>query len=175
MKTPLRGPALSILVLLAGCGESLLVEPEVTEAIEGAEVEDGPTGPTDMWLISPPAGAAVPQNVESLGCPAHAYRGFGFELRFDWKDASDASGAPTYEIVVQARGAPYPAVHELTTESQYARTFCNAFVIDRNLPGWEWRVSARGGNGDLLWNEVREFRFEPCRQDGVPCTAPVGS
>jgi len=173
MEIRLRGAGLATLLALAGCGESLGVDPEVTDAVEVLEISDVPVGPTQ--LISPPQGAAVPQNVAWLGCPAHAYRGFGFQLRFDWKDASGAAGAPTYEIVVRRRDAPYPAIQGLTTESEYTETFCNAFVTDRNLLGWEWKVSARAENGDLLWDEVREFKFEPCRQGGVPCSAPAGS
>ena len=177
MKTRLRVPGLAMFLTLAGCGEDFLpIEPEVTEAIEVVEVRDIPAEPTDLWLISPPAGAAVPQNVASLECPAHPYRGYGFELRFDWKDVFEGRGAPTYEIVVKNRSATYPVVQRVTTESKLEATFCNAFVIDRNLLGWEWKVSARAGNGGLLWTEVREFRFEPCRHaGGVPCTAPVGS
>jgi hypothetical protein len=170
-----------MLLMIAGCQEEILpTVPEVTEATEATElveVEDSnATDTTDRWLISPPAGAAVPQNVQSLGCPAHPYRGYGFALRFDWKDATHARGSPSYEIVVEARTAVYAAVQTATTESEWEGTFCNGFVIDRNLNGWEWKVTARAANGDVLWTEAREFRFEPCRHPGgVPCTAPVGS
>jgi hypothetical protein len=129
---------------------------------------------TEVTLVSPAPGASVAQNVATLGCPAHPHRGFGFGVRYDWEDA----GAPVqaYELRVQRRGSVYPAVDVLTSDSEYADIRCNAFVIDRNLAGWEWQVRAHLPSGEAgPWSEARGFSFEPCRHEGdVPCSAPPG-
>ena len=128
-----------------------------------------------LALVSPADRERFKQNDSSLGCDAHPARGYGFRLAFDWRDVKDAAG---YKIVFWHTGSAIPAVERVVTVSEFAATWCNAFVIDRNLDHWAWRVAALGPsrNGeapDTLWSETREYGFAPCRiRDTVPCSAP---
>lgn len=132
---------------------------------------DGP-----ITLLAPEPEHRFVQNDESTGCPAHAARGYGFRLSFDWEDVE---GAERYDIRLQRTGAQYPAVDYHVTESQFELAWCNAFVIDANLDDWVWSVAAiaPGESADdpqTLWSEERVYGFLPCRRpDGTPCFAPV--
>ena len=124
-------------------------------------------------LVSPEDHGVFRQNDASIGCPADAARGYGFRAAFDWKDVK---GASAYNVVYQQRDARYPAIVNTVAESHYEATFCNAFVIDRNLAHWLWKVEALGPGVNapvILSTEEREFRFEPCRlANGNACWAP---
>ena len=127
-----------------------------------------------LALVSPAHGERFRQNDASLGCSAHAARGHGFRIAFDWRKVS---GASAYKVVFWHRGSQFPAVERVVLEPTYSQTLCNAFVIDANLDHWAWRVAAlgpaRGSLRDTLWSEEREYGFEPCRlRDTLPCFAP---
>lgn len=127
-----------------------------------------------VTLLDPEPGAVVPQNVTDLDCPANPDRGYGFRLSFDWADAGDGSGSQSYRIVAQRKGATYPIVDQVVPTSEHVRVFCNAFVIDQNLEGWQWKVRPLAQNGDVgPWTEPRDFSFAACRlPDGTHCHAP---
>ena len=157
--TPLL--VLTGVVIGAACADSATMPPE------------GPGG--TVALISPTTGAQITQNDASLGCPAHATRGYGFRLAFDW---DDVTGAARYFVRLKRTGALYPAVDWSVPVSEFEGLWCNAFVTDANLTNWVWRVAAvaHGADStaaDTLWSEERTYSFLPCRiSEGVPCTAP---
>ena len=145
-------------------------------------VSDSPNAPLrrpglegPLALVSPAEGQRFTQNDASLGCSPHAARGYGFRVAFDWRDVKDAV---SYKIVFWQKNAQFPAVERIVTTSEFAETWCNAFVIDRNLDHWAWRVAALGASRDgeapdTLWSETREYGFAPCRiRDTIPCSAP---
>jgi hypothetical protein len=127
-----------------------------------------------LALVAPASGAAFKQNDATIGCPAHATRGYGFAMLFDW---SDVPGATKYKVFLKHTGSQYAAVDYAVNESIFAATWCNAFVIDANLTNWTWRVAAfavdsNGALSDTLWSEERTYKFDPCRlADTTPCYA----
>ena len=142
----------------------------------GEQRVDTPSEPAPLldpsFLISPAIQGRFRQNDPTIGCSAHAARGRGFRLAFDWRDVE---GAGAYKIVFWQRQAIYPAIERVVTASEYAETRCQTFVIDRNLNDWVWKVAALGGSrlNTIVWSEERTFGFEPCRlEDGRPCYAP---
>ena len=158
MRTFARTATYAAMFLAAGCDTP--VEPDDTEVV--------------VALVSPVDGIVVPQNDASIGCEYHPDRGYGFRLTLDWEDAHHATNGQRYEIWVQHSGSAHPLAETFTSGSRYTHLACNAFVIDRNLEDWEWKVRAvRGDGGAGPWSEVRTFRFAPCRlESGVPCNAP---
>jgi len=153
-----RHAVIATFVLLAACGDGA-----------GTAVRRPPA--PDL-LLSPVDGGSFTQNDATLGCPAHPARGYGFRVRFDWKDVE---GATAYRLRFQQRDAPLAAINDVVvTTSQFEQTRCNAFVVDRNLEHWVWKVAAIAAPSDtLLWSETREFAFAPCRlADGRACYAP---
>lgn len=127
-------------------------------------------------LLSPAGGARFVQNDPALlECPDHPTRGRGFRLAFDW---DDVEGADRYAIFLKQKHATYPAINYSVGESEFSGLWCNAFVLDRNLNDWLWRVAAiaHGADsltGDTLWSEERIYGYEPCRlASGAPCSAP---
>lgn len=157
-------PLLVSTAVLVACGGEPPNAPRRQPALEGP-----------LALVSPANGQRFTQNDASLGCAAHAARGYGFRIAFDWRDVRDAVA---YKIVFWHVGSTFPAVERVVTSSDYAATLCNAFVADHNLDHWSWRVAALGrahgdAPADTLWSEAREYGFEPCRiRDSVPCSAP---
>jgi len=141
------------------------------------EPPHAPAGGTSLKgtvaLVSPTAGERFAQNNPAIGCASHPARGYGFRIAFDWHDVE---GAQRYRVQFKHTGAQYSAVEYTVEQSEYAATWCNAFVIDANLDNWIWRVAAVGTNdADTLWSEQRAYGFKPCRlQDSIPtpCYAP---
>ncbi len=140
-----------------------------------------PTAPEDpavsqrlqLSLLAPADGMVVPQNDPTIGCPAHPYRGYGFELALDWADVEHPSAIQGYELRVKQRDAQFAMIDRVVDRSEYTMLACNSFVIDRNLNDWEWRVRVRKDDGSTGPWSVREFSFEPCRlTNGDPCSAP---
>lgn len=127
-----------------------------------------------VTLLDPQPRAVIPQNVADLDCPANPERGNGFRLSFDWAASGDASSSGSYRIVVRREGATYPIIDEVVATSEHVRVFCNAFVIDQNLHGWQWKVRPLAQDGNAgPWTEPRDFSFAPCRlPDGTHCHAP---
>jgi hypothetical protein len=119
--------------------------------------------------------ALIQQNDPSIGCPAHAERGYGFRTAFAW---GDVAGADYYAVRFKRTGSQYPAIDVSVQHSSLAQVACNSFVIDANLTGWILSVAAiaRRSNSattDTLWREDREFAFRPCRMpSGRSCSAP---
>lgn len=152
----------AILLIAAACTES--AAPPRREPFTGT-----------VTLLAPNAGALFTQNDTTIGCPAHPARGSGFRLQFDWQDVP---GATRYAIHLKADSARYPVLNQDVSRSDVDFSMCNAFVIDRNLDGWLWRVAAiRDVAGstvpDTLWSEERRYGFTPCRlANGAPCYAP---
>ena len=127
-----------------------------------------------MTLVYPVNGVRIVQNDSTIGCAAHEYRGYGFEIRFDWTDAAAASGVSRYYLWVKHRGSQYPSVSRYVTGSEFTDLNCNGFVIDRNLDRWEWKVSALDAAGNVIAeSEVADFGFAPCRHSTERmCSAP---
>jgi hypothetical protein len=128
-------------------------------------------------LFAPDSGARIRQNDSTIGCPYHQFRGHGFEIRFDWSDVERSGGTAGYHLFVKKVTAQYPVFDGFVGTSELVFTQCNAFVIDRNLEGWEWKVRAVDSAGAMgVWSESRSFSFAPCRHaDGASCMAPPGS
>ena len=128
-------------------------------------------------LLSPPEGALLPQNNASAECLMHPTRGSGIRITFDWADPRDPRGRIAgYIVFAKSRNAVLPIIDNVfTPESQFTYVRCNAFVVDANLSGWEWKVRTVGTDGTLgEFSEVRTWTYEPCRlEDGSPCSAPV--
>lgn len=152
------------IAVLAGCNGEISQTPRTQTQLHG-----------QVSLVSPTNGGRFTQNDASLGCSAHAARGYGFRVAFDWQAVD---GAEVYDVVFWHQGSQFPAVKRTVTTTDYEETECNAFVIDSNLDHWVWRVAAIspanvGGARDTLWSEEREYGFEPCRlASGQPCFAP---
>lgn len=140
------------------------------------------TNPPTVQLVSPESEGRFQQNDLTLGCTPHSARGSGFRVAFDWKDVRAAN---RYRVVFWQRNAQFPAIARDVTTSEYEEINCNAFVMDRNLDEWVWKVAAMGpipgsetdsgtvARDTILWSEEREFGFEPCRlEDDRPCYAP---
>jgi hypothetical protein len=132
-----------------------------------------PHGPV---LYLPFNDQVIQQNNPDIGCAYHPQRGYGDAVEFDWSDI-DAHSV-RYNIIVQRKGAAFPALNKLTFESAYSWISCNGFVLPRYLDNWEWRVQAHiteepdGPAIATKWSEGR-FQFEECRlSDGSRCSAP---
>jgi hypothetical protein len=165
MRNPALTIAVGVLCYITACADGEPYAPRRGPGLSGA-----------VTLLAPGPGGLFKQNDPTIGCDAHADRGFGFRLVFDWEDVE---GVEQYDIVLQHVGSPIAAVRERVIESKHERTWCNAFVADFNLDQWIWRVAAIGPSSsgavpDTLWSETREYGFEPCRHaDGRPCSAPA--
>lgn len=156
----------------AGVGLTLAAAAACSEP--GTATPEIETVPGEVRLVAPSNGSRFRQNDASIGCPHHAFRGYGFRLAFDWESVPKAQ---RYGIYLKKVGAMYPAINYEVMESHYAAAWCNAFVADPNLDNWTWRVAAiadgSAGKVDTLWSEERTYGFEPCRHaNGSPCTAP---
>ena len=177
--------------LAASLPVSACLDHMVTGPSGGAELAGGPTAPSDSTthpdttqfpgtrgiapvLVAPDSGARVRQNDSSIGCPFHEFRGYGFQIVFDWTDVEEPGGTLGYHLFVKKTSALYPVFNDIVYASELVFTQCNAFVIDRNLEGWEWKVRAVNSAGETdVWSASRPFSFAPCRHaDGARCTAP---
>ena len=128
----------------------------------------------ELVLLAPTMATPVPQNVPIAGCAAHATRGYGISITFRWQTEhhDDISGfmlrafheGATLAIVsVYVAG---PDARSYTTQS------CNAFVVDTNLTGWHWTLTATDSQlNPVVWAQTT-FAFAPCRlADGSACYA----
>ena len=135
--------------------------------------EAGPPPPASLALIAPAAGANIVQNDPSTGCALDANRGYGFVINFSWVNAQ-LKGVKRYEPVVQDGSAPAALDVIVTNGTNHRWVVCNGFVIDRNLAGWHWQVTAlNNGTKVIAISELRPFSFAPCRlATGAVCSAP---
>lgn len=174
------GPALGRLMLVASClalacrssTDPVALE-DPTAPAAGGDRQASVTPPAnDLTLLVPIDGALIRQNDPDIGCQPHPHRGYGFRIRFDWTDGSGDVGG--YHLYVHKRGAEFPMLNTYVDRSEFTGTWCNSFVIDRNLPDWDWRVRplfADGTEGE--WTPVATFGFAACRlDDGRACNAP---
>jgi hypothetical protein len=142
--------------------------------------DSGPTAPRaeadpvrGVTLLSPPEGGLIPQNDPQTGCGFHPWRGYGFQIRFDWTDAASPSGITGYDLYVRHAGATFPLIDTRVQESRYHFRSCNAFVIDPNLTNWQWSVRFIDGSGVPGEWVYGVFEFAPCRlENGDRCSAP---
>ena len=135
----------------------------------------GPSPPPSLTLNLPLSAATVTQNdsaTASLGCTFDANRGYGFVIDFSWT-APQVKVLKHYELVLQ-HGTSTPALDVIVTGTSYRDLACNAFVIDGNLTGWHWQVSALGnGKKVVALSESRPLSFAQCRlASTAPCSAP---
>jgi len=130
-------------------------------------------GPPAPLLLTPESELLVPQSGSSTGCAFHPTRGYGLRIIFDWTDVAAPAGISAYELFVIGPNATIPLVNRFVTASEFAFISCNAFVADRNLRGWQWRVRSLDSQGVLgVWSPTRIFHFAPCRlPNSSPCFA----
>jgi serine/threonine-protein kinase len=130
------------------------------------------TEPSTPQLLMPIANQAIPQNDSTIRCSFHPTLGYGFRISFDWTDSSSDVAIEGYEIFAEYETVTQPLVKAFVTDTHYTLSRCNSFVPDPNLEGWRWRVRARDVSGRFSeWSPFSAFRFEPCRIDGIPCSA----
>lgn len=151
-----RGACLAVLCL--SCGRDL---PTTSN--------DPAPPPAEVRLVSPAQNASVPQNNPDIGCPFHQTAGYGVSITFEWSDAGPSGG--TYELFVKHPTATIPLVNARVSATRHVERSCNSFVADRNLNGWEWKVTAVDPSGRRRESATGVFHFAPCRIGGVPCTA----
>ena len=135
--------------------------------------EAGPQPPASLALIAPASGAIIVQNDQSTGCSADANRGYGFVIDFSWVNPQ-LKGLKRYRLVVQDGSAPAALDVIVTNGTNHRWVVCNGFVIDGNLTGWHWQVTAlNNGTKVIAISELRAFGFAPCRlATGAACSAP---
>ncbi len=174
---------LAAMCLGVACTDPLPPDPAREQGLEqtGAVPEPPEPGPdsaqSSLELIAPINGALIMQNDSTIGCAYHRRRGYGFEIGFRWTAVAGDTVAG-YEIYAKNRDAQFPIVdHWFVDDPGLTVRSCNAFVIDRYLEGWEWKVRVVTAAGEYgPWTPVAEFAFAPCRHpDGMICTAPPGS
>jgi hypothetical protein len=128
--------------------------------------------PTTPELLTPIGNASIPQNNPDIGCPLHPTAGYGHRIVFDWTDSVAPAGIAGYEIIVEHVGSLFPLIDTTVGVSELTYTACGAFAADPNLDSWRWRVRAVDVLGSVSeWTDYGLFRFEPCRIDGIPCSA----
>jgi hypothetical protein len=139
----------------------------------------GPPPPDTMTLNLPAANAVIAQNDSSLsarGCIFDAARGWGYAIDFSWNSPPSLKGVKRYELVLQ-QGTAAPLVFDVpgSTTTSFIDVACNSFVIDGNLAGWHWQVSALNtGKKVIAISEQRPLEFAACRlADTSACNAPA--
>jgi hypothetical protein len=139
----------------------------------------GPPPPDTMTLSAPTANVVIPQNDSSLstrGCTLDPARGWGYAIDFSWNSPPNLKGVKRYELVLQ-RGNAAPLVFDIpgSTTTSFSDVACNSFVIDNNLTGWHWQVSALNtGKKVIAISEQRPLEFAACRlADNSACSAPA--
>jgi hypothetical protein len=132
-----------------------------------------------MTLSAPAANAVIAQNDSSLaarGCTFDSTHGWGYAIDFSWNAPPNLKGVKRYELVLQ-RGTASPMVFDVpgSAATSFTDVACNNFVIDQNLTGWHWQVSAlNNGKKVIAISEQRPLEFAPCRlADGSACNAPA--
>ena len=136
-------------------------------------VEAGPPTPANLTLTAPGSGATIVQNDPTIGCTLDANRGYGYAIDFSWVNPQ-LKGVKRYRLVVQHGSAP-AVLDVIVTGTSYRWLVCHGFVIDVNLAGWHWQVTAlNNGTKVIAISELRPFSFAPCRLvDTTPCNAPA--
>jgi hypothetical protein len=87
------------------------------------------------------------------------------------QDSTASAGISHYEIFVQRRGSPRPAVDTSATGSRYDDVSCGSYVAEPLLEGWEWRVRAVDRDGRKSeWSPTSKFSYAQCLIDGFPCS-----
>ena len=108
------------------------------------------TDPMQPILLGPTWMDQIPQNNPALGCPYHPTRGYGYQIDFDWTDASSPIGIMGYRLVAKARFAPAPLIDTFVTASQYTFKVCNGFVDNfDSSTGFDWTVQAQDNQGNF--------------------------
>ena len=138
-------------------------------------VEAGPPTPANLTLTAPGSGATIVQNDPTIGCTLDANRGYGYAIDFSWVNPQ-LKGVKRYRLVVQHGSAPavLDVIVPIGTTYRWVPP-CGSFVIDSNLTGWHWQVTAlNNGTKVIASSEQRPFSFAPCRLvDTTPCNAPA--
>jgi len=125
-------------------------------------------------LLTPVNNDAVPQNNPNIDCPFNPFRGYGYEIFFDWTDSDSPNGISGYRLLVMNLNALIPLIDMFVEDSELTFTSCNSFLIDSNLDDWMWSVQAEDNQGNLSDVAAGLFMFEPCRlDDGSHCSAPA--
>jgi hypothetical protein len=170
LPAPLEVGAAAVLVI-AGCAGGA---PTPT-ALRAEGTRDAPAGSplSAPRLLAPPEGHVVAQDDPTTGCPDHPTHGHGFQVRFDWEDASSPAGIAGYDLHVEHLGAAYPALEAFVPASEHDWVACNSYVIDRNRFDWLWRVRARDGSGRVgEWSAERRFAFASFPGAATACATP---
>jgi len=133
-----------------------------------------PTPSLTPIAVSPNHNIAIPQNNVATGCPlpaADPSAGFGYEIQFEWAPPSTSNRMVSYEIFATKNDAPIPVLDKVVAAGDYTFTQCDAYVVDRNLQGWQWRVRGQDAQGQFTdWSPWAMFQFSQCRlSDGTPC------
>ncbi len=115
-------------------------------------------------LVAPVAGFTVAQNAPDIGCTYDRVLGYGFEIRFEWAPAEDASGVTGYRLQMKHPAAVGSAVYQEipVPTTTYVDHACHTYVGPPYLDGWEWHVQALAADGTAgPWSETRAVRFAP--------------
>jgi len=80
---------------------------------------------------------------------------------FDW---SNVSGATQYNLYVKLPSAQF-AVIDLGVSSSSFHYVSNAYIVESNRFGWEWKVRAMTSGVWGPWSETRTFNVEPPNTD----------
>ncbi len=129
--------------------------------------------PNAPSLLTPIGNVAIVQNDPESGCTFDPARGYGYKIVFDWSDSTAAAGIRRYNFALVAYPNQSPVYQTFVEGSTLAYVKCNEYVPDGQLEGWGWYVEAEDRDGNFSeWSPRGDFRFEPCRIDGVPCYEP---
>jgi hypothetical protein len=118
-----------------------------------------PSGPKAPVLVTPVAGAVLPQPESGLWI-------------FEWKSVRKAK---QYEIYIIAAEATFPLADSITPSTHFVVPQRGGYIIDRHLKGWTWRVRAQDKNGQLgSWSESRQFDVAPMARGTVSPAPSAG-
>ncbi len=156
-------------VVLKGSTAVIGCENEQTPilGVPGVDLPDAPS------LLAPIGNVAIRQNDPESGCAFDPVRGYGYKIIFDWSDSTAVTGIRGYNFALVAYPDQSPVYQTFVEGSTLAYAKCNEYVPDGQLEGWTWYVKAEDRDGNSSeWSALGDFRFEPCRIDGVPCYEP---
>ena len=157
------------MVLVALVGSAIAVGTAVSATGVGASLAR--IDKVKIWLLSPDDGAAIPQNVSTIGCSPSTY-GYGWRITFEWR-ANHRKDVAGYQLRFQHRGSILPILNITipgAESSTYSVQQCHSFVADFNLTNWDWSVRAIDDQGQPGESTQGTFDFAPCRlDDGTPC------
>ena len=110
-------------------------------------------------LLVPQVGDTIPQNDPTIGCAFDSVGGYGFSVPFSW---SPVPGATAYHLVLHHTGSQFPALDLVVTDTAFAYSFCNSYVIDANLHDWRWTVAGVSDtDADGPFAAEGSYEFEP--------------